>query len=34
MDPKSSAPVTKELADVTYVCLKCGAETKRTMKCL
>jgi predicted RNA-binding Zn-ribbon protein involved in translation (DUF1610 family) len=32
MDPKGSVPVTRELADVTYVCPRCGAETKRTLK--
>jgi hypothetical protein len=32
MEPNGSAPVTKELDDVTYLCPKCGAETKRTMK--
>jgi predicted RNA-binding Zn-ribbon protein involved in translation (DUF1610 family) len=32
MDPKSIAPVTRELDDVVYICPKCGAETKRTMK--
>jgi hypothetical protein len=25
-------PVTRELDDINYVCPKCGAETKRTMK--
>jgi predicted amidophosphoribosyltransferase len=32
MDPKGSAPVTRELDDIGYVCPKCGAETTRTMK--
>ena len=32
MDPKGNVPVTRELDDVTYVCPKCGAETKRTIK--
>ncbi len=32
MEPKGSAPVTRELDDISYVCPKCGAETKRTMK--
>jgi predicted RNA-binding Zn-ribbon protein involved in translation (DUF1610 family) len=32
MEPKGAAPVTRELDDVSYVCPKCGAETKRTMK--
>ncbi len=32
MEPKSSAPVTRELDDISYACSKCGAETKRTMK--
>jgi len=32
MKPKGSAPVTRELDDVSYVCLRCDAETKRTMK--
>jgi len=32
MQPKGVAPVTRELDDISYVCPKCGAETKRTMK--
>ena len=32
MQPKGAAPVTRELDDISYVCPKCGAETKRTMK--
>ena len=32
MDPKGIVPVTRELDDISYVCPKCGAETKRTMK--
>jgi hypothetical protein len=32
MRRKGSVPVTKELDDVSYVCPKYGAETKRTMK--
>jgi len=32
MDPKGSAPATRELDDISYVCLSCNAETKRTMK--
>ena len=32
MEPNGSAPVTRELDDVSYVCPKCGAETKRTIK--
>jgi len=32
MRPKGAAPVTRELDDISYVCPKCGAETKRTMK--
>ncbi len=32
MQPKSIVPVTRELDDISYVCPKCGAETKRTMK--
>jgi hypothetical protein len=32
MQPKGAAPVTRELEDITYVCPKCGAETKRTIK--
>jgi len=32
MEPKGAAPVTRELDDISYVCPKCGAETKRTMK--
>jgi predicted nucleic acid-binding Zn ribbon protein len=32
MQPNGSVPVTRELDDVTYVCPKCGAETKRTLK--
>ncbi len=32
MQPKGSAPVTRELDDISYTCPKCGAETKRTMK--
>jgi predicted RNA-binding Zn-ribbon protein involved in translation (DUF1610 family) len=32
MRPTGSVPVTSELDDVSYVCPKCGAETKRTMK--
>ncbi len=30
--PKGAAPVTRELDDISYVCPKCGAETKRMMK--
>jgi hypothetical protein len=32
MHPRGLEPVTRELDDVTYVCPKCSAETKRTMK--
>ena len=32
MDPKGNAPATRELDDISYVCLRCDAETKRTMK--
>jgi hypothetical protein len=32
MQPNGAAPVTRELDDISYVCPKCGAETKRTMK--
>jgi len=32
MEPKGAAPVTRELDDITYVCPRCRAETKRTMK--
>ncbi len=32
MQPKGAAPVTRELDDISYVCPKCCAETKRTMK--
>ena len=32
MQPKGAAPVTRELDDISYVCPKCGVETKRTMK--
>ena len=32
MQPKDALPGTRELDYVTYVCPKCGAETKRTMK--
>jgi len=32
MDPKGAAPVTRELDDISYVCPRSGAETKRTMK--
>jgi DNA-directed RNA polymerase subunit RPC12/RpoP len=32
MDPKASVPVTKELDDISYVCPKCRAETKRTLR--
>ena len=32
MQPKDATPATRELDDVTYVCPKCGAETKRTLK--
>ena len=32
MQPKGAEPVTSELDDISYVCPKCGVETKRTMK--
>jgi hypothetical protein len=32
MGPTRSVPVTRELDDIGYVCPKCGAETKRTIK--
>jgi len=32
MDPNGKEPVTRELDDVSYVCAKCGTETKRTIK--
>jgi predicted RNA-binding Zn-ribbon protein involved in translation (DUF1610 family) len=32
MDPTRAVPVTRELDDIGYVCPKCGAETKRTLK--
>ncbi len=32
MQPKGAAPGTRELDDISYVCPKCGVETKRTMK--
>jgi rubredoxin len=32
MQPKGSMPVTRELYDISYICPKCGAKTKRTLK--
>ena len=32
MDAKAILPATEELDDVVYVCPRCGAETKRTVK--
>jgi hypothetical protein len=37
MQPRGIVPVTRELDDISYVCAsyvcaRCGAETKRTMK--
>ena len=32
MQPKGIVPVTSELDDISYVCPKCSAETKRTIK--
>ena len=32
MQPKLATPVTSELDDIIYACLKCGAETRRTLK--
>jgi hypothetical protein len=32
MQPRGIVPVTRELDDISYVCLGCDAETKRTVK--
>ncbi|HEY7243527.1 MAG TPA: hypothetical protein VH934_12730 [Xanthobacteraceae bacterium] len=32
MKPGNPKTVTKELADITYVCESCGTMTERTMK--
>ncbi len=32
MNPKAIVPITRDLDDITYVCPKCGAETKRSIK--
>jgi RNase P subunit RPR2 len=32
MQPKGNMPVTRELYDISYICPKCGAKTKRTLK--
>jgi RNase P subunit RPR2 len=32
MQPGKPKAVTKDLADVTYVCENCGTKTERTMK--
>jgi hypothetical protein len=32
MQPRGIVPVTRKLDDISYVCLRCDAETKRTVK--
>jgi DNA-directed RNA polymerase subunit RPC12/RpoP len=32
MEPKGIVPITRELDDVSYMCSKCSAETKHTVK--